>query len=65
MAIKPETVKQALAALRGYPISPIRAEQLAREVARVNDAARAAAIRNDFNAQPSDFAVALSKLARK
>jgi len=65
MPIKPDTVKQALAVLRGYPVSPTRAEQLAGEIARVNDAARAAAIRNDFNAQPSDFVVALSKLARK
>lgn len=65
MTIKPDTVKQALAALRGYKVSPTRAEQLAREVTRVNDAARAEAMRNDFNAQPTDFAVTMAGLARK
>lgn len=65
MTIKPDTIKDALGALRGYKIRPARAEQLAREVARVNDAARTEAARNDFNAQPTDFAVALKELARK
>lgn len=65
MTIRPDTVKKTLAALRGYEVRPARAVELAREVERVNEAARAEAAHNDFNAQPTDFAVALAELARK
>lgn len=60
------TALQRIAAdLRGYAVSAERAAQIALEVARVNDAARAEGARNDFNAQPSDFAVTLAALAKK
>jgi len=65
MPIKPDTVQASLAELRGYKVRPSRAAQLAHEVMRVNDAARAEAAHNDFNAQPTDFAVALTELAHK
>lgn len=65
MPLKPDTVGTVLAALRGYRVSPARAAQLARDVGRVNDAARAEGARNDFNAQPTDFSRALERLARK
>lgn len=60
------TALQRIAAdLRGYTVSAERATQIALEVARVNSAARAEGTRNDFNAQPSDFAVTLAALAKK
>jgi hypothetical protein len=65
MAIRPDTVKEVLASLRGYKVRPVRAAQIAREVERVNDAARKAAAHGDFNAQPTDFSVVLTELARK
>lgn len=65
MPIDPEALRRSLAALRGYKVSPKRAAQLAREVERVNEAARAHAVRSDFNAQPADFAAALDRLARR
>lgn len=65
MPIKPDALRDTLAALRDYKVKPARAEQLAREVERVNDAARAEAVRSDFNAQPTDFAVALDRLSRR
>lgn len=65
MTIKPDALRESLAALRGYKVRTARAEQLAREVERVNEAARAEAVRNDFNAQPTDFAVALDRLSRR
>lgn len=55
---------QTIAAdLRGYAVSDERAAQIAQEVARVNNAARAEGARNEFNAQPTDFAVTLARLA--
>jgi hypothetical protein len=51
--------------LRDFPVTDARASSLALEVARVNNAARAEGARNDFNAQPSDFAVTLAALAKK
>lgn len=65
MPIDPDTVQRALAALRGYEVGAERAAQLARDVERVNEAARSQARRNDFNAQPADFAAALDRLARR
>lgn len=51
--------------LRDFTVTNARAPALAREVARVNDAARTEGARNGFNAQPTDFAVALAALAKK
>lgn len=65
MPIKPDTVKESLAVLRGYKVRPARAAQLAHELDRVNAAATGVGARNDFNAQPTDFSVTLARLARK
>jgi hypothetical protein len=51
--------------LRDFTVSDARAPALAREVARVNDAARTEGARNGFNVQPTDFSVALAALAKK
>jgi len=48
--------------LRGLEVSEERAAQLAKEVARVNDAARSAAADNGFNDEPSRYAVMLVAL---
>lgn len=59
------TLKTIAADLRDFTVTDTRAAQLALEVARVNDAARREGALNDFNCQPSDFAVALAKLAKR
>lgn len=57
---------QTIAAdLRDFAVPDARAAQLALEVARINDAARAEGAKNDFNAQPTDFAVTLARLAQR
>ncbi len=63
--IDAQTLKTMADELRDLAITDARAAQLALDVARVNNAARAEGARNDFNAQPSDFAVTLAALARK
>jgi hypothetical protein len=63
--IDAQTLKAMAGNLRDPAITDARASQLALDVARVNNAARAEGARNDFNAQPSDFAVALAALAKK
>src|SRR5688572_2360727 len=60
--ITPELILLMAAQLRRLEISEERAAQLATEVARVNDAARAAAADNGFNDEPSRYAVTLAKL---
>lgn len=50
--------------LRGLDVTEERAAQLANEVARVNDAARAAGAGNGFNDEPSRYAVTLAGLKR-
>ena len=60
--ITPELIRLMAAQLRSLEISEERASQLATEVARVNDAARAAAADNGFNDEPSRYAVTLAKL---
>ena len=60
--ITPELIKLMAAQLRGLEVSDERASQLAIEVARVNDAARAAAVDNAFNDEPSRYAVTLAQL---
>ena len=52
------------AQLRGQKVSGSRASELALEVARVNDAARAAAAGNSFNDEPSRYPVQLSALRK-
>ena len=48
--------------LRGLEVSEERAAQLANEVTRVNDAARAAAADNGLNDEPSRYAATLAAL---
>lgn len=62
--IDPQALQKIAADLRGHAVANERAAQLALEVARINDAARAEGAKNDFNAQPTDFAVALAQLAK-
>jgi hypothetical protein len=50
------------AQLRGLEVSEERAAQLATDVARVNDAARAAAADNALNDEPSRYAATLAAL---
>ena len=60
--ITPELIRLMAAQLRGLEVTGSRAAQLAVEVARVNDAARAAASGNDFNDEPSRYAITLAAL---
>ncbi len=64
-AINPQAVKTFAAQLRSHAVSDERAAQLAIEIARVNDAARTEGAINDFNDQPSGFAVTLIRLSRQ
>jgi len=63
--IDPQALKIIAADVRDLRVSDDRAAQLAQDVARINDAARAEGAKNDFNAQPSNFALTLANLARK
>lgn len=63
--IDPQAVRRLAMQLRGLAVSEERAAQLAIEIARVNTAARAEGARNDFNDQPTGYAVALAALARR
>ena len=60
--ITPELIRLMAAQLCGLEVSDERAAQLANEVARVNDAARAASADNDLNDEPSRYAAALARL---
>ena len=62
--IDPQAVRQLGAQLRGLKVTAERAAQLALEIARVNEAARAEGAKNDFNDQPTSFAVTLAALAK-
>ena len=62
--ISPQLIKLMAAQLRGQKVSGSRASELALEVARVNDAARAAAAGNSFNDEPSRYPVQLSALRK-
>lgn len=61
--IDPQAVRRLLAQLRGHTVTEERAAQLALDIARVNEAARAEGAKNDFNDEPSRFGVTLMKLA--
>ena len=60
--ISPQLIKLMAAQMRGHKVSDSRAKELALEVARVNDAARAAAAGNSFNDEPSRYPAQLSAL---
>ena len=62
--IDPQAVRRLGAQLRGLKVSAERAAQLAVEIARVNEAARAEGTKNYFNDQPTSFAVTLATLAK-
>ena len=64
-AINSQAVKTLAQQLRSHAVSDERAAQLAVEIARVNDAARAEGAKNDFNDQPSGFAVTLERLSKR
>ena len=59
-----EAVRLLAAQLRDLHVTAERADQLTLEVARVNNAARTEGAKNDFNNQPTDFAVTLARLAK-
>lgn len=63
--IDAETVRRLASDLRDLEITDERAAQLATEVARVNEAARAEGAKNDFNDEPSRYAVTLTALAKR
>jgi len=63
--IDPHAVRILAAQLRGLEVTAARAAQLAIEIERVNEAARAEGARNDFNDQPTGFAVMLTALAKR
>jgi len=63
--IDPQAVRRLALQLRGLAVTEERAAQLAVEIARVNEAARAEGAKNDFNDQPASFAVTLGKLAKR
>ncbi len=63
--IDPQAVRRLALQLRGLAVSEERAAQLAVEIACVNAAARAAGGSNDFNDQPTGYAVALAALAKR
>lgn len=63
--IDPQAVRRLAAQLRGLEVSEERAAQLAVDIARVNEAARAEGAKNDFNDQPTRFAVTLAALAKR
>ena len=63
--IDPQAVRRLAAQLRGLEVTEERAVQLAVEFARVNEAARAEGAKNDFNDQPTRFAVTLAALAKR
>ena len=62
--ISPDLIRLMAAQLRGLEVTQERAAQLANEVARVNDAARAAAAENTFNDEPSRYAATLAGLKK-
>ena len=59
-----DAVRLLAAQLRDLHVTGERANQLTLEVARVNNAARTEGAKNDFNNQPTDFAVTLARLAK-
>jgi hypothetical protein len=63
--IDPQAVRRLAAQLRGLEVTEARAAQLAVEIARVNEAARAEGAKNDLNDQPTSFAVTLAALAKR
>lgn len=63
--IDPQAVRRLASQLRGLEVTEERAAQLAIEIARVNEAARAEGAKNDFNDQPTNFAVTLAVLAKR
>lgn len=64
-SIDPDAVKTLARQLRSHAVSSERAAQLAVEIARINDAARAEGAKNDFNDQPSGFAITLERLSKR
>ena len=53
--IDPALIKRMATQLRGIKVTDSRAKELALEVARINEAALAAAASNSFNDEPSRY----------
>lgn len=60
--LSPALVEQSALQLRRTRLSKSRANALAPEIARLNDAALDAALDNDFNDEPSSFPIVLARL---
>ena len=60
--ITPELIEQSALQLRRMRLSRSRAQALAPEIARLNNAALTAAAGNDFNDEPSNFSLMLARL---
>ena len=63
--ISAELIRLMAAQMRGVKVTPSRAQELAIEVARVNEAALAAAAGNAFNDEPSRYSAQLSALRKR
>lgn len=63
--IDAQAVRRIASDLRDFQVTEERAAQLAAEIARVNEAARAEGAKNDFNDEPSRYAVTLAALAKR
>lgn len=64
-SVDPEALRRFTAQLRGIRLTQKRALQIAGELARMNAAARVEGDRNDFNAEPMNFAVVLAAWAKR
>ncbi len=60
--VTPELIEQSALQLRRMRLSKSRAQALAPEIARLNQAALDAAAGNDFNDEPSSFPIMLARL---
>ena len=61
-ALTAELVRDSVQHLRRMPMTTARAEALAPNVGRLNDAALDAARENDFNDEPASFLTVLARL---
>ncbi len=60
--VTPELIQASALQLRVMRVSKSRAQALAPEIERLNNAALNAAAHSDFNAEPSSFALTLAQL---
>jgi len=60
--VTPELIEQSALQLRRTRLSKSRAQALAPEIARLNEAALETGADNDFNEEPSNFPIMLARL---